>query len=166
MKKYWKLILTLEPVKEIYGEKILDGEDISMDHFVPWSYVAHDELWNLNPTTRNINSSKSNHLPDWDTYFERLARQEFQSYELMWKYDRVHAEFEKCAKEHINNANIRYRIYRKDLTYPQFAAELKSVLLPVYQAAQNCGFSSWQYQPIKDRKIQNEEKEGGKYGEK
>ena len=153
VKKYWKLILTLEPVKEIYGEKILDGEDISMDHFVPWSYVAHDELWNLNPTTRNINSSKSNHLPDWDTYFERLARQEFQSYELMWKYDRVHAEFEKCAKKHINNANIRYRIYRKDLTYPQFAAELKSVLLPVYQAAQNCGFSSWQYQPTNDRNV-------------
>ncbi|MBE5919975.1 MAG: hypothetical protein E7272_09045 [Pseudobutyrivibrio ruminis] len=26
-------------------------KDISIDHFVPWSYVAHDEMWNLNPTT-------------------------------------------------------------------------------------------------------------------
>ncbi|MDY5576621.1 MAG: HNH endonuclease domain-containing protein [Lachnospiraceae bacterium] len=36
--------------------------DISIDHFVPWSYVAHDEMWNLNPTTKSINSSKRNNL--------------------------------------------------------------------------------------------------------
>ena len=72
VKKYWKLILTLAPVKEIYGENVLTEKDISIDHFVPWSYVAHDEMWNLNPTTKSINSSKSNNLPDWDTYFERI----------------------------------------------------------------------------------------------
>lgn len=146
VKKYWKLILTLEPVKEIYGGNILTEKDISIDHFVPWSYVAHDEMWNLNPTTKSINSSKSNHLPDWDTYFERLVKQEFRSYELMWKYNKVHDEFEKCAKEHINNDDIRYRVYRKGLEYPEFAKELKSIILPVYQSAQNCGFSNWQYQ--------------------
>lgn len=106
VKKYWKLILTLEPVQEIYSGKILTEKDISIDHFVPWSYVAHDEMWNLNPTTKSINSSKSNNLPDWDTYFEKLARQE----------------------------------------YPVFAEELKSIILPVYQSAQNCGFRKWQYQ--------------------
>jgi CRISPR/Cas system Type II protein with McrA/HNH and RuvC-like nuclease domain len=132
-------------VKEIYSGKILSEKDISIDHFVPWSYVAHDEMWNLNPTTKSINSSKSNNLPNWDTYFDKLARQEFQSYELMWKYNKVHDEFEKCAKEHINNADIRYRVYREGLAYPEFAGELKSVILPVYQSAQNCGFGNWQY---------------------
>ena len=79
VKKYWKLILTVspEPVKEIYGETILTAKDISIDHFVPWSYVAHDEMWNLNPTTKSINSSKSNKLPDWNTYFKRLAMLEY-----------------------------------------------------------------------------------------
>lgn len=133
VKKYWKLILTLEPVKEIYGGNILTEKDISIDHFVPWSYVAHDEMWNLNPTTKSINSSKSNNLPDWDTYFNKLARQEYQSYELMWKYDKVHDEFEKCAKEHINSDDIRYRVYREGLEYTEFAGELKSIILPVYQ---------------------------------
>lgn len=146
VKKYWKLILTLEPVQEIYSGKILTEKDISIDHFVPWSYVAHDEMWNLNPTTKSINSSKSNNLPDWDTYFEKLARQEYRSYELMWKYDKVHDEFEKCAKEHINNDVVRYRVYREGLEYPVFAEELKSIILPVYQSAQNCGFRKWQYQ--------------------
>ena len=146
VKKYWKLILTLEPVREIYGENVLTEKDLSIDHFVPWSYVAHDEMWNLNPTTKSINSSKSNNLPDWDTYFDRLVKQEFQSYKLMWKYDKVHAEFERCAKEHINSENIRYRVYREGLEYNQFAGELRSIILPVYQSAQNCGFNNWKYQ--------------------
>ena len=107
--------------------------------------TAHDEMWNLNPTTKSINSSKSNNLPDWDTYFKKLAQQEYHSYQLMWKNDIVHKEFEKCAKEHINSDDIRYRVYRRGLEYPVFAEELKSIILPVYQSAQNCGFGRWKY---------------------
>ena len=75
----------MEPVREINGNEILTEKDISIDHFVLWSYVEHDEMWNLNPTTKTINSSKSNNLPDWETYFERLARQEYQSYAINWR---------------------------------------------------------------------------------
>ena len=145
IKNYWKLILSLEPIREIYGDEILTEQNISIDHFVPWSYVAHDEMWNLNPTTKSINSSKSNNLPDWDTYFKKLAQQEYRSYQLMWKNDIVHKEFEKCTKEHINSDDIRYRVYRRGLEYPVFAEELKSIILPVYQSAQNCGFGRWKY---------------------
>lgn len=146
VKKYWKLILSLEPVYEIYNDQLLTEKDISIDHFVPWSYVAHDEMWNLNPTTKSINSSKSNNLPDWETYFERLARQEYQSYGLIWKYESVHKEFEKCAKEHINSDDVRFRVYRQGLAYPEFAEELKTIILPVYQSAKNCGFNNWIYE--------------------
>ena len=47
---------------KIYGDGELTDKDISIDHFVPWSYVANDEIWNLHPTTRSINSAKSNNL--------------------------------------------------------------------------------------------------------
>lgn len=153
VKKYWKLILSLEPVREIYSDQILTDKDISIDHFVPWSYVAHDEMWNLNPTTKSINSSKSNNLPDWNTYFEKLARQEYQSYRLMWNYDAVHKEFDKCAKEHINSDDIRYRVYRQGLEFSEFEGELKAIILPVYQSAQNCGFSNWQYKEENEDRI-------------
>lgn len=39
IKNYWKLILSLEPIREIYGDEILTEQNISIDHFVPWSYV-------------------------------------------------------------------------------------------------------------------------------
>jgi len=145
VKKYWKMIIGIEPVREIYGCETLTEKDVSIDHFVPWSYVAHDEMWNLSPTTKRINSSKSNNLPDWDTYFERLAKLEYQAYSLMWKYDEIHNEFEKCAKEHVNSDDIKYRVYRQGLEYNDFAKELESVLCPIYQSAQNCGFGRWSY---------------------
>ncbi len=145
VKKYWKLIMTLEPVYEIYDEQLLTSKDISVDHFVPWSYVAHDEFWNLSPTTKSINSSKSNNLPDWETYFIKLAKIEFQAYRLIWQYDTVHKEFEKCAKEHINNDEIRYRIYRAGLSWEDFKAGLESVVAPTYRAAKDCGFANWKY---------------------
>ena len=101
--------------------------------------MAHDEFWNLSPTTRSINSSKSNYLPDWDTYFRKLVNIEYQSYRLIWEYDAVHKEFYKCAKEHINNEEVRYRIYRDGLSLNEFAGGLESVIQPVYKAAKDCG---------------------------
>lgn len=65
---------------------------------------------------------------------------------MLWKYDRIHYEFDKCAKEHINNDDIRYKVYRKGLSETGFKEELKSVIMPVYQAAKDCGFGgNWKY---------------------
>lgn len=143
VKKYWKLIIHMQPVREIYADTMLNEKDISIDHFVPWSYVAHDEFWNLHPTTKSINSSKSNSLPDWELYFPLLCKTEYASYEMMWRYPRVHDEFEKCAKEHLNNLEIRGRLYREGLSEEEFTERLSEVILPVYQSARNAGFNSW-----------------------
>ena len=149
VKKYWKSILSVEQIHEIFNDEALTKSDLSIDHFVPWSYVAHDEFWNLSPTTKSINSSKSNYLPKWKLYFPKLSRLEYKSYELMWKYDSIHKEFENCAKEHINNSDVLERIYCKGLSYEEFAKRLATVIRPVYKAAHNCGFEwNWEYKDI------------------
>lgn len=145
VQKYWKLLLTLKPVHEIYGNEKVTEKDISIDHFVPWSYVAHDEFWNLHPTTKRINSSKSNYLPNWNRYFPKLCRLEYFSYVMMNRYDTVKSAFEKCAKEHLNSSEIRGRMYRKGLSLPEFSSVLEEVVQPVYQSAKTCGFRSWIY---------------------
>ena len=146
IKKYWKLILDKAPIIEIYNNEPITTANMSIDHFVPWSYVAHDELWNLHPTTKSINSSKSNYLPKWDKYFSKLAQIEFFSYEMIWKYEDVKAEFEKCAKEHLNNDDIRRRIYSENMDKGAFYKNLEDVVKPVYQSAVNCGFGGeWVY---------------------
>ena len=145
--QYWKLIAELQPVKEIYGNNIITPQQMSIDHFVPWSYVAHDEFWNLHPTTKSINSSKSNHLADWETYFTGLANLQYESYQMMWQYEAVRKEFDTCAREHLNNEEIEYRLYRQEgLEREPFATMLADIIRPVYNAAQNSGFGRWIYQ--------------------
>ncbi len=137
--------MAVQPIREIYGRNILTEKDVSIDHFIPWSYVAHDEFWNLHPTTKSINSSKSNNLPDWENYFPQLARLEFLSYKMLWQYDIIHDEFKKCAKEHLNNSDIEYRLYGKGQSEEAFCAQLEEIMRPVYEAAKNSGFGRWVY---------------------
>lgn len=100
-------------------------KDISIDHFIPWSYVAHDELWNLSSTTRSINSRKSNSLPDWGFYFDRLCKIEYQSYQAVRKHVGVHKEFERCLQEHVNSMDVRQKLYRDGLSQEEFTNNLK-----------------------------------------
>lgn len=145
IKRFYKIVMSIEPVHDIYSDEILSPDDISIDHFVPWSYVANDEFWDLSPTTKSINSSKSNNLPDWNRYFGALCRQEYRSYRMIRTSDRIHDEFEKLAKEHLNNAEIKHRLYDGDISGDEFSNRLKDVIYPVYQSAKNSGFENWVY---------------------
>ena len=145
IQKYWKLIMTVQPVVEIYGNGELTEKDISIDHFVPWSYVANDEIWNLHPTTKSINSSKSNHLPRWDVYFKKLSGLEYLSYQLMWRQDGIRKEFEKIKKKHLNSPLVEGRLYAPNLSGEEFCGRLSEIVLPVYQSAKAAGFREWEY---------------------
>ncbi len=144
--RYWKVLLGRHPQQEIYGQILMNGNQLSIDHFVPWSYVAHDEFWNLHPTTRSINSQKSNHLPDWDVYFPEFARLKYFSYKMIYQDDAVRNEFRKCEKDYLNNMDIERRLYREGQDFQSFATVLEEVVHPVYQSAENCGFTPWVYQ--------------------
>ena len=122
---YWKYMIQHGDVRDIYSGKELTTRGLSIDHFVPWSYVASDELWNLIPTVKSVNSSKSNNLPDWDTYFGRLAKAEFKAYLVVNNDERAEKLFQKCAKENLNNEEVKYRLYRPDQTEQHFTGQLE-----------------------------------------
>jgi hypothetical protein len=140
---YWRGIANVSTVIDIYGGEDLSSKDITIDHFVPWSYVASDELWNLIPTTRSINSSKSNGLPRWEEYFGKLCLAEYSAYQITQENPTIHDLFEKCAKENLNSEEIRYTLYKPDQTLDNFSGQLESVLLPIYESARNLGFGEW-----------------------
>ena len=145
VKAYWGAIAEVQPVLDIYGNNQITRSDISIDHFIPWSYVAHDELWNLSPTTRSINSSKSNNLPDWEEYFGKLCSIEYAAYKLSYSNYQIQALFNKCLDEHVNSDSVRYKLYRPDLSQEQFYNAMNEIVFPVYNAAVNLGFSTWKY---------------------
>jgi len=71
--RYWKLILKHTGAKCIYSGSTLTEADLCLDHYLPWSFVAHDRLWNLIPTTQSVNSAKSNNIPSTDIYFDKFV---------------------------------------------------------------------------------------------
>lgn len=143
--KYWKLLIEIEPVREIYQSTELSSDDISIDHFVPFSYVSSDEFWNLSPTTKSINSSKSNNLPSWDRYFNPLVDIEYQSYSLIHRYPQIRELFEKLSKDHFSSLETKERLYNKpNLDKSDFSRILSDLIEPEYKAALNAGFKLWQ----------------------
>jgi len=79
--KFWKdvmLALAAEgnEFRCIYSGEILSPEKISIDHFLPWPFIGHDENWNLIPTTASVNSSKSDNLPH-EYYFSSFMDRQF-----------------------------------------------------------------------------------------
>lgn len=151
--KFWKAINQIaqikgKPIKEIYGDNVVADNDFSIDHFVPWSYVAHDELWNLSPTTKQINSAKGNNLPLWCEYFPRLLAIEYQAYDLAFSttgIGSIRETFEKCLDEHVNDIEIRSKLYHEGLTKDEFGSRLEETIEPIFIAAKNLGFKEWSY---------------------
>jgi hypothetical protein len=151
VKTFWERVITVDPsLQDIYaGEKISEIK-ISIDHFVPWQYVSHDELWNLSPTTKSINSKKSNNLAAWKVYFDKLCDLEFKANELRFTNVKVAEAFTKCLNHHVNNTEVFIDLYRDRLDYTEFRNRLSNVLEPVYMSAKNCGFREGEYDRKKD----------------
>lgn len=53
--QFWRGFLRGNPdLNCIYSGQLITSENLSLDHFLPWSYVAHDQLWNIIPTPKSI----------------------------------------------------------------------------------------------------------------
>jgi len=78
--KYWRHYLgqCAAPPKSIYTQRELSTKQFSLDHFMPWSFVAHDRIWNLIPEENSVNSAKSDCLPS-DRYLRPFAEIHFDA---------------------------------------------------------------------------------------
>ena len=66
---FWNEVMGIRPIHCLYsGTDLSNGYDI--DHFIPWSFVTHDLIWNLIPVSRAANASKSDSLPSFVHYLD------------------------------------------------------------------------------------------------
>lgn len=142
VRAFWNEVLTLYPINDIYSGYIIEQTELSIDHFIPWSYVAHDELWNLCPVTKRINSQKSDSLPNWDKYFIRLCDQQYLMRTLAKSTDKTFELFRACLKNNMNDDKLRYDLYEKEVSREEFINMMEKEIIPIYRAAQNTGFKS------------------------
>ncbi|MCF8019478.1 MAG: HNH endonuclease [Vallitaleaceae bacterium] len=147
---YWKRFNMVEPIKDIYTGKPLTSEyykklgAFSIDHFIPWSFVLHDELWNLMPTFKHINSSKSDKLPLLDKYLMEFCDLQYRAINYM----KQSTSNQKILEDYltIGGSDTTASIIKKGVQVDEeiFTESIKSNLVPIYQIAYNQGFEVWE----------------------
>ncbi len=134
--KFWKEYIRDENthIQCIYSGQEITLANLSLDHFLPWSLVAHDLVWNIIPTPKSINSSKSDKIPSVDLYLNQFIKLQFDAFKfhsergataLLEDYSQI---FGQTTDEIIMKP------------YETFNEELSKIVLPQIQTARNMGF--------------------------
>ncbi len=134
-----KAVIDIYTGKELTAESFSNYGNLSIDHFIPWSFVLHDELWNLAPTFKNVNSQKSNKLPDLSLYMNKFCEIQYKSFDIM---QRSPKRYKKCLEGYLS-INIAANNQRK-LEKEEFNQKLKANIEPLYQIAYNQGYGVWE----------------------
>lgn len=133
-------------MESIYSRVVLTPNDYAIDHFIPWSFMLNDLIYNLAPIDTTTNSQKSNLLPPHDL-IEKLAELHFdilqnvKSGEL-FKTGELSSLNQDFIREY---SNLGQGQFKKVLAYSEleFVKALDSTLSPLLQIASNNGFAPW-----------------------
>ena len=134
-------------IKDIYTYKTIAPESLLMDHFVPWAFVANDELWNLIPTDRDLHANKNNKLPDW-SFFDTFAEYQYMLYKLIFPNDETEQNkllldaFKRCENINCKSDESR-KLYMAGHSKAEFIELLKEVVWKAYHDAEMMGYEPW-----------------------
>ena len=140
--KIWNSIIERKNIIDLYTglpftkENYKEHGNLSMDHFIPWSFVLHDQMWNLVPTFKNINSQKSDNLFNYEDYIEGLAK---------LQYDAFCFVVDENKKDEIEEYRGILRVpdavaFKAEGSYEEFFKRYKDGTCPIYNIAANQGF--------------------------
>jgi hypothetical protein len=140
-KTFWNIAIEQTEIRCIYSQSLMIKEGISIDHFVPWSYVTHDLLWNLSPTTGAINSSKGNNLPSINAYLDEFSYLQYRAFQEVFKLGK---------KELLEDYSVGFQDELDNISLYQggvFEKKIKAQVSPLIQIAENLGFTgNWMWE--------------------
>lgn len=141
-KEIWGKIIQAKGVKDIYTGKEFTCENyenhgvLSIDHFIPWSFVMHDEMWNLVPTFKNINSSKNDKLLKYENYIDEFCKIQYSGFSYI-----CDNKYNTFLEQYIDALRVeKIYDYYKNTNEAKFSEDLKKNIYPIYQIAENQGF--------------------------
>lgn len=139
----WTAVIEMSDIYDIYSGSHIEQNEYEIDHFVPWSFVTNDEMWNLIPVNPSLNASKRDKLPNWDRYFLSFAQNQFRLNQMVYKYERLAHIFRECQRDSLNAAWSVEELYVKNIKNDQFCKVLESRLKPIYELARTQGYRIW-----------------------
>jgi len=145
VRKLWEVVLDNCLIVDVFKEEPIEKGNYDVDHFIPWSFVMNDELWNLMPTDSSLNSSKSNKLPKWDPFFKRFAKNQFVMYEMIHDDEKpgIRKRYESCYRDNLHSIWANQELYRSGNSQDTFFKILEKNMQPVYDSARRQGYQIW-----------------------
>lgn len=143
VRKLWDGILAIGEVRDVFTGNLVMIQHYDVDHFIPWSFVMNDELWNLMPMDSSLNSAKNNRLPKWNPFFIRFATNQFMLYRYIHEKSEIHKLFEACYRDNLHSIWAGCELYRKGNTKEEFFCILEKNMQPVYDSARRQGYEVW-----------------------
>lgn len=138
-RNFWKPFLSAShTTSDIYGHQ-LNLDSFALDHFLPWTFVVHNQIWNLTPMDRTFNSSKNDLIPQ-ESFIKPLA---LQHQELIRYHVSKDANKSKVFFEEYENF---FGIEIADIVTASknnMVDLYKEHLDPLTQTALNMGFRLW-----------------------
>ncbi|CUU48436.1 HNH endonuclease domain-containing protein [Clostridium beijerinckii] len=140
--KIWKQVIEQRHITDLYTgldfteTNYNDYGVLSIDHFIPWSFVLHDQMWNLVPTFKNINSKKSDNLLQYDTYIDKFCEMQYEAFCFVVDENRKNQIEEYGQVLKVDNL----KKFKKENKEEEFVRRMKQEIGPVYGVAVNQGF--------------------------
>lgn len=138
-RKYWdSYIEIVGEINCIYTGKSIVANEYDLDHFVPWSFVSHNLLWNLIPSDPSVNSAKSNNLPQLDKYLQPFASLHQDAMKILYEKNMNDKIFEDYLIIYDSIPDLI------NLSKSDFFNVFMRTFSPMVQIAENMGFKKWQ----------------------
>jgi hypothetical protein len=145
---YWNAIARAASLRCIYsGEPLARVE--ALDHYVPWSFVLHDRIWNLVPVMPRTNSSKGDRLAA-SVYLDRLIDLQCQAL-IASRQHLARRAWERIAEEFEQDLRVPSDIIRaappdREALRRNLAEAYRKTIPALENLAARQGFSSnWTY---------------------
>ena len=144
VKKLWAAVLKVISVNDIFNGTKIEMGTYDIDHFIPWSFVMSDELWNLMPVISSENSSKGNKLPMWEIFFRGFAENQYLLYsQIRSGNDDIYKRYTACFKDNLHSIWAIKELYGRDNSHDEFQEILEKNMRPVYDSAARHGYGLW-----------------------
>ena len=135
----WNVAIEAEQFECIYSGRALDPK-FDLDHFIPRSFIGHDQPWNLVPTPveSKLNQVKGDKLPD-RSFLQKLSKIHSQAIAI---WDRIDPPGWRSAKDQYA---LALRVESRALGDPRaLMSAYQATLSPLMDIASRMGFpESW-----------------------
>ncbi len=136
--RYWQVVMAQSTQRCIYTGDPIEPSDFALDHFIPWSFVCHDQLWNLIPVSSMINSSKGSRLP-LETHVSRFIEAQYNALKIGRRH-LTDTAWNKATEPYVSDLQLSHQ---ELLQSPRLDSAYRNTLRPLISLARQMGFSDY-----------------------